>query len=313
MPVKKLFLSVGAMKAATTFLYATLARHPGLYFTPEKELHYFAQADGLSKELRMPLTSRGLGLLKSRGSVKGEILSDDFRRHRLSMVMHNRYAKVQDADQLRDIVRWYADRYMANPINDDWFDRVFAAAGYRYACEFSNYHALLGANGWSHVRSVCDELRVIYTLRHPVSRMWSHIKFDFIQSGRRNELNDFGLPQLEKVLADVALSPHARYGDIVESMQKNLDSNQMKIIVFENFSRAHLQGLADIEQFLGIQPFDYSKVNIARKANSTENIPLRSDIAKRIMQVCLPQINKLKELGINLPENYWEIPHSSDC
>ncbi len=308
MAVRKLFLSVGAMKAATTFLYTTLARHPELYFTPEKELHYFAHADGLSRELRQPLSARGLGILKSRSSIKGDILSNEFRRHRLSMVMHNRYAKVQDVDQLREIVRWYADRYLANPINDGWFDRVFAAAGDRHACEFSNYHALLDANGWSHVRSVCEELKVIYTLRHPVSRMWSHIKFDFIQSGRRDALNDFGLPQLEKVLADVAVAPHARYGDIVESLQKNLDSSQLKIIVFEDFSRSHLQGLAEIEKFLGVSPFDYSKVNIARKSNPTEDIPLPREIAERMLQICLPQINKLKELGVNLPQNYWEIP-----
>jgi hypothetical protein len=36
-----LFLSIGAMKAGTTWLYAVLERHPALHFTPEKELHYF--------------------------------------------------------------------------------------------------------------------------------------------------------------------------------------------------------------------------------------------------------------------------------
>lgn len=34
-----LFLSIGAMKAGTTWLYAVLERHPALHFTPEKELH----------------------------------------------------------------------------------------------------------------------------------------------------------------------------------------------------------------------------------------------------------------------------------
>ena len=37
----KLFLSIGAMKAGTTWLYAVLERHPALHFTLEKEIHYF--------------------------------------------------------------------------------------------------------------------------------------------------------------------------------------------------------------------------------------------------------------------------------
>ena len=36
-----LFLSIGAMKAGTTWLYAVLARHPALHFAMEKEIHYF--------------------------------------------------------------------------------------------------------------------------------------------------------------------------------------------------------------------------------------------------------------------------------
>jgi len=40
--INNLFLSVGAMKAGTTWLYKQLQYHPEIYFTPEKEIHYFA-------------------------------------------------------------------------------------------------------------------------------------------------------------------------------------------------------------------------------------------------------------------------------
>ena len=32
------------MKAGTTWMQHVLAEHPEIYFTPEKEIHYFAQA-----------------------------------------------------------------------------------------------------------------------------------------------------------------------------------------------------------------------------------------------------------------------------
>eukprot|EP00493_Phyllostaurus_siculus_P000433 UN00435 len=35
--IDNLFLSVGAMKAGTTWLYEQLKNHPEIHFTPEKE------------------------------------------------------------------------------------------------------------------------------------------------------------------------------------------------------------------------------------------------------------------------------------
>ncbi|MEM9709169.1 MAG: hypothetical protein AAF871_10290, partial [Pseudomonadota bacterium] len=36
-----LFIGAGAMKAGTTWLYQILERHPEIYFSFEKEIHYF--------------------------------------------------------------------------------------------------------------------------------------------------------------------------------------------------------------------------------------------------------------------------------
>ena len=40
--MERLFLSIGAMKAGTTWLYSILERHPDIHFTPEKEIHFLA-------------------------------------------------------------------------------------------------------------------------------------------------------------------------------------------------------------------------------------------------------------------------------
>jgi hypothetical protein len=49
--IENLFLSVGAMKAGTTWLYEQLKDHPEIYFTPEKEIHYFANKVGIENQL----------------------------------------------------------------------------------------------------------------------------------------------------------------------------------------------------------------------------------------------------------------------
>ena len=56
-PFENLFLSIGAMKAGTTWLYAVLERHPELHFAMEKEIHYFyhrfVNAQQLSEQRRL--------------------------------------------------------------------------------------------------------------------------------------------------------------------------------------------------------------------------------------------------------------------
>jgi len=137
MPVRKLLLSVGAMKAGTTFLFDVFRKHPEIYFTPEKELHFFADIDGLSYELQAPLvpsvdrsTANGTKL------APHTILTPEFRHHRVSMVMHRRFAQLRDLDELREIVRWHADRYLVSPVDEASFDRVFEHAGELYAADF---------------------------------------------------------------------------------------------------------------------------------------------------------------------------------
>ncbi len=156
--MRDLFLSVGAMKAGTTFIYNILRQHPAIYFTPEKELHYFANIYGLDNGLSSPIcfspANHSLKLLKRKkhNRLQGEILSADFRRLRLSSVLKGKFSKLGDADELRQVVLWYTDRYMSDPIDEAWFSRVFADAGDRYLADFSNYHALLDKNAWQDIR-----------------------------------------------------------------------------------------------------------------------------------------------------------------
>lgn len=67
----QVFLSVGAVKAGTTWLYDVMSRHPDVHFSHEKEIHYFyAQAlrPGLLPDrarMRRAKGSRAVALPKS--------------------------------------------------------------------------------------------------------------------------------------------------------------------------------------------------------------------------------------------------------
>lgn len=286
MPVKNLFLSVGAMKAGTTFLYNTLSRHPQIFCTPEKELHYFAHTQEFSRKLQKPLMPSGIGFPTIQ---KGSILTHNLRRSRLSAVMHNRYSKLTDAEEVRNIVRWYADRYLVDPIDPNWFDSVYEGAGDNWCAEFSNYNAQLNDKSWANIRTHCENLRVLYVLRDPVKRLWSHIKFEMLLSGKRDALVSSNIDIARKFLASGS-SSHARYTEVVNSLKRNLSESELLVLRLEDVVENPVSELRRITEFMGIAEIDVSGVNTRRKANSTEDLPLPVEFRELFETAVRPEI-----------------------
>jgi len=111
--MKKLFLSVGAMKAGTTWLYAILKQHPSLYFTPEKELHFLSEY-----------------------YLNSGVLSDEKRLQNAKSKIGNNTTKHLGIYKM--LCRWCA-MYLEKVDSFRWYDRVFSLnKTKKYNCDFSN-------------------------------------------------------------------------------------------------------------------------------------------------------------------------------
>lgn len=274
-------MSVGAMKAGTTFLFNAFNNHPDIYFTPEKELHYFAHTQGLCEKLQKPLLSRLI--TRTHKVTPGSILTHEFRRHRLATVMRNRFSQLRDADRLREIVKWYADWYLRDPIDAAWLDGAFSEAGERWAADFSNYNALLSDAGWKAVRQHCGQLRVIYVMREPVERLWSHIKFELLPAGQRDALISGDLTLVDTFLASSS-SAHARYRDIIQSLTRNLEPHELRVVRLEDILDNPNIEMNKIADFLQIRQFDWSFVNPKTRVNKTEGLEIPAASRARLHQ-----------------------------
>ncbi|WP_169054372.1 sulfotransferase [Nitratireductor sp. XY-223] len=282
------------MKAGTTFLYDVLRKHPDIFFSHEKELHYFAHTEWLSWRLQQPLESNRFML--NRIIFPRQVLSNNFRRHRLSAVLRRRYAKLDNADALRSIMSWYVDRYMANPVNGAWLNDIFDGAGNRWCADFSNYNALLSDRGWAGVRRQCTKLKVMYVLREPVSRCWSHIKFELLSAGKRDELVNGELSVVNEFLQSTS-SAHARYGAVINSLRRNLSKEDLLVVRFEDVVAEPQRELSKIVDFLGVSEFDFSTVNVAAKINSTEALDIPPAVRTRLENALTDEIVLYQNFG----------------
>ena len=127
----------------------------------------------------------------------------------------------------------------------------------RYACDFSNLNALLPAEVWPRIAADCDTLKVLYTMRDPVKRLWSHTKFHLQFSGQLDNLETWGAKEYAGFLTQAHIRENAEYGAVLRRLKSGLPKDSLKVIFYEDIHADQLKALADIEDFLGIAHHNY--------------------------------------------------------
>ncbi len=282
-----LFLSVGAMKAGTTWLHQQLASHKDIHFCPEKEIHYFADPEG-----------------KSYMSMKGRV------------ERYQQLVKNLKPDRLNPHVQrnlsWYATHYLAPKINDDWYRSLFdirppIKQNTKYVADFSNLYANLDIAGWDHVRTVFDDVRVVYTMRHPGKRIWSHFKFQHEYSGQAHKLAEINSEKINQFINNKAFSIHIDYAKAVQSLREILGIDRVKFFFFEDFREKPIDSLMKVERFLNIRPGEYKSDRLNKQVNPSSKLEIPQDFKNIANSLHKEQCEKLIALGFTIPESWKEL------
>jgi len=275
--IDNLFLSVGAMKAGTTWLYEQLKNHPDIYFTPEKEIHYFANKVGIENQL----------------DHRNRIL-------KLKLVME-KYAKGNPSylSKHLDEIYWYANFAHSKIISNEWYESLFLLnSGKKYCADFSNLYCQMDQKGWDNVRKVAKNVKVIYTLRDPLSRLWSHYKFHMKWVDRENEALEAGFEHFKNLLNQDFFWINAEYVRNYKNLKENLSDNELMLLYFEDFREDPIKMLFEVQEFLGIKLItpDINKIN--SKVNTTKNFELPNEWVEYMKIKLSPICKEMKEVGI---------------
>lgn len=274
-----LFLSIGAMKAGTTWLYAVLARHPSLHFAMEKEIHYFHHR-----------------------YVNAKQLSEAYRLKEAK----NRYLlrfepEKANIDAVRENLHWISN-YLSRPVDDHWYRNLFPLRDHqKYACDFSNLNALLPVDAWPQIAAKAEKLRVIYTLRDPLARLWSHTKFHLQVTGQIERLKDWGPQDFNSFVRSPHIWKNAEYGQVLRNLREGLPREMWKVLFYEDVHADQRGALRDIEDFLGIAPYEYPQALLDRRITEGVKHPMPSFFAALfeadITRICA----EVRAEGFNLP------------
>jgi len=274
-----LFLSVGAMKAGTTWLYSLLEKHPDLYFTPEKEIHFL-----------------------NHYYVNNRVLRDEFRlnqaKNRLKPNSTNHIGVY------KKLSRWYA-MYLENPKDFTWYERLFSLNRQKkFNCDFSNLTCHLEKSHWEDLKQRYPNLKVIYILRDPISRLWSHTKFHHQFAGKGTDFLNWSESDFKFFLKKKFIWDNTTYSSYIKTMRSVFSDDEFKLFYFEDFNLDPESSLYHLEDFLGIEHLSYDKNVLFKKVNSSKSLQMPDSFLKISEKLISSELNELQKIGVDLHKDW---------
>lgn len=277
--IENLFLCVGAQKAGTTWLGRTLARHPDVFFTPVKEIHYFDHRAGLSHHL---------GERKRRSRHR--------KYYQRLLTQWHRWGELWGQ---RD---WYR-AYMRDPIDDAWYASLFARRGGRaIAAEATPEYAIIGEAGFRHVARLAPDARLLYIMRNPVTRAWSQILHRCRSEGR-----DAARMETEALVAiarEERFEAIADYAGALDAIEAVFPEEQIWLEFYEDIHADRLAALERICAFIGVG-FDRRRFpDLARSYNVSQSVAVPGAVRAALRERYRPLAEGIRARLGRVPDSW---------
>lgn len=147
------------MKAGTSWLYRNIKCHPDVQMPPYKEIFYFRRRSALPVITWLCSSERAI------------------RRKTWRVVSQRLLANAKHT-------RWFL-RYLLLPATDEWYASLFAREQGKIAGDVTPAYARLKREQVARVHTLLPDARVIYLVRNPIERTWSHAAMHFEQWDQR--------------------------------------------------------------------------------------------------------------------------------
>ena len=275
-------ICVGATKAGTSWLYNYLSRHPECSLRTIKELHYFDTVDSGSYERQIRLKRAELA------RVEAEDPGPNPQRH---------------ARRCRDLRAWLAVIERRREDVPAYLAYLDDRRGKRRVVgDVTPAYSLLPEAGLRRIATMAGDVRIVYLLRDPVSRLWSHVRM----LARRQARDPADFARTARVLMERALAGEEESalvrGDYASALAR-LDAAVApeRLLVMLQDDLLSPDGAARLTEFLGIAP---READFGRRAH--EGLPLDFDPGHRARaaEMLRPQYDCVARRFGGLPEGW---------
>jgi hypothetical protein len=272
------FVCVGAQKASTTWLFAALDQHPDIFTTPVKEIHYFDHARGIGSHL---------GKRKRRARFRKYLqrLAFDWRRF----------------GEHRSQWAWYRD-YMRSPIDDDWYERLFRhRGGARLGGEATPEYALIGQDGFRHIKRLAPDAKALFVMRNPLDQAWSQFRhFENKKDARRAGTGKDNAVRFWESEYSALMRDYPR---TIDDLLAVFGAERVKFLFHEEIHADRRAAMQSLCTFLDVKFRAGHFRDLDRTRNASPRAPMPDELREHL-------IERHREIATGVRDRIGDIPQS---
>jgi len=275
------FMCIGAQKSGTTWLYEQLDKHPQVEMPPLKEIHYF---DEIHRNVKTSLSARF------------------FDKHWMNARWRkiNKYLLIKLAKFNVREAKWFI-RYLYSKRDWEWYDKLFQSSEEKISGDITPDYAVLNENLINEIILHYPNIKVIFLMRNPVERKWSHIKMVLGEKRKRHfseVLEEEYLFACENWKDDIG-----NYPETIKSWQKHVGKSNFFIGFYDDLREDPVELYRNILKFLDINPiFDEKELKKVVYGGSNASIP--PEAYNIILNQKIQEIDELKRMLGNIPATW---------
>lgn len=277
---KTMLLGIGAMKCGTSWWNKYLGTYDNVMCSPLKEVHYF-------DSLFVPEGHRE--------TTNPRIMA------RLNTHLNRSDSPVNDL-QKRPHFRATVDRIKMIYDPNAYFAH-FAGLVYpkhQFFSETTPAYAILPPEGMQLIKDMAAsqniKLKVVFLMRDPVDRMWSHLRF----MQERNPANDV-LSNWREMLANPRVTERGDYQHTIEAVSSVFDDDQAHFVFYEDIREED-----QISKFANSLGLTHTKENQLGMVNETSvKLEMTAEIEAAISELLAPQYAFCRDFFGDKLSQHW--------
>lgn len=286
------FFGIGAQKAGTTWLFYNLKKIPQFDLLPIKELHYF---DRSIKYVSPNLLTESKPLNRFRN-----------KKYR-SLILKT---LVNDAKpfQLKNWLFYF--RFCFKKTSDLWYLSLFQNRQ-GITGEISPSYSMLNIEDIQKMHNVSPSAKIIFILRNPIERAWSHYRFQC-----KNDLDFYKMNDNQKIVEFINSKEQTQrsdYMNTIKNFSQVFQKNQILLCFYDAIKDNPRLLLSEICTFINPSiSFDLSKTETKKIVHKSREIKMPNDVKELLKTKYHHHIKELSNSFGGYCDNWFNVWYENE-
>lgn len=302
--LEKLFVCIGAQKSGTSWLFENLSLDKRFAYCPfVKEIHYFDYVHKQSKHLNNWRANFLVKLAQGNEDRLKPLLS--------AWLSGDKYPQLSKEVAVKDRVFARRFAWLINEPTDDWYSNLLRISGHQeFALDITPDYAVIGKQGFEHIKSIANQVKLLFILRNPADRAWSGL----LQGKKKTVGGIAGYLDNKTTTIDAMFAAATSGADVggrnnylatlIALEEAGLLDNGQVLIKFYDELESSPEGLiADIYQFLALPLPDMALFSetLRAKVYATQKTVMPGELKDRLDAYYEDMIREINDRFVTVP------------